>query len=35
MLNLFCIFAVNPILLKPQVRVFIHGEVLLVEDPLK
>lgn len=35
MSNLFCIFAVNPNLLKPQVRVFVHGEVLQVEEPLK
>ena len=32
---LFCIFAVNLNLLKPQVRVFISREVLLVEEPLK
>ena len=30
-----CIFAVYAYLLKPQVRVFIHREVLLVEEPLK
>ena len=30
-----CIFAVYPYLLNPQVRVFIHREVLLVEEPLK
>ena len=30
-----CFFAVNPNLLKPQVRVLIHREVLLVEEPLK
>ena len=35
MLNLFCIFVVNPNLLKRQVRVFVYGEVLLVEEPLK
>ena len=31
----FVFFAINPNLLKPQVRVLIRREVLLVEEPLK